>query len=138
MRVGLVFFAEQHRERLLSIADGFRSGLESCGHQVDVIDGDRDINTKLTIYRYIIVGAVSTGTWGGKISEKVGKFLANSGMVSGKKSFAFILGKGLRCDKALRALMSVMEHEGMFLKSSEILNSAEGAEAVGKRLHIAP
>jgi hypothetical protein len=57
-------------------------------------------------------------------------------MISGKKSFAFILKKGMRLTKTLRELMAAMEHEGMFVKYSEILSSPEEAEVIGKRLHI--
>ena len=121
---------------MLRISKGLAKGLESKGHFVDVIDGDQDIGKKLSLYSYIAVGGVAEGGFGGKINEKISTFLANAGMVTGKKSFAFILKKGMRLTKTLQSLMSVMEHEGMFIKYSDILSSAEEAEEVGKRLHI--
>jgi hypothetical protein len=38
--------------------------------------------------------------------------------------------------KSMRMLMDRMEHEGMLIKLSEFISSAQEAEAIGKRLHI--
>jgi len=136
MRVGIVFFPGNERDSLLSVSKGLAKGIESQGHQVDIIDGEHDVNTKLTIYKYLVIGATGSGSMGGRIPDKIAPYLSSSGMISGKKSFAFILKKGLRLTKTLRELMAAMEHEGMFVKFSEILSSPEEAEAIGKRLHI--
>ena len=138
MRVAVVFFEgkNQNRDKSLNIARALVEGIESNGHQVDLIDGNRDVNTKLTIYHYVVVGAASTTTFGGKISENVTKFLSGSGVVTGKRSFAYVTKGGMRLTKTLSALMNAMEHEGMFLKYSEILSSPEEAKAIGKRLHV--
>jgi hypothetical protein len=110
--------------------------MESQGHQVDIIDGDHDVNSKLTMYQYIAVGTSALNTFGGKISENMAKFLSNSGVIAGKRSFAFAVKGGIRIGKTLSTIMKAMEHEGMFLKYSEVLSSAVEAEAIGKRLHI--
>ncbi len=136
MRVVVVFFEGKNRSKSLDIAKALTRGIESQGHQVDLVDGDRDVNTKLTIYRYIAVGASAINTFGGKIPENVVKFLNGAGVVAGKRSFAFVAKGGLRITKTLSALMKAMEHEGMYLKFSEVLTSSEEAEAIGKRLHI--
>ena len=136
MRVGIVFFSGNERDKMLSVSKGLVRGIESQGHQVDTIDGEHDVNAKLTIYNYIVLGAVGVGTVGGKIPEKIAHYLSASGMISGKKSFAFVLRKGMRLTKTLRYLMAAMEHEGMFVKFSAILSSQEEAEVIGKRLHI--
>ncbi len=136
MRVGVLFFSESNRDKLLNITKALAAGIESQGHQVDIIDGSRDVNSKLTIYGYLVVGTAATNTFGGKIPEKLPFFLSNAGMVSGKRSFAFIIKSGLRLTKTLKKLMQIMEHEGMYLKNSDIINSPEEAEEIGKRLHI--
>ena len=136
MRVGILFFGGTNRGELLNITNGLARGIESQGFDVDLIDGDRDVNLKLTIYGYIAVGTVAESTFGGKIPAKIAQYLATSGMVSGKRCFAYILKKGFRQMKTLKNLMMIMEREGMFLKFSEVLGSTEEAEAVGKRLHI--
>jgi flavodoxin len=138
MRVAIVFFQgkPQSRDKNLNIARALAEGIESNGHQTDIVDGDRDVNSKLTMYQYIVVGAAATTTFGGKIPENVSKFLSGAGIISGKRCFAYVVKGGMRITKTLAALMNVMEHEGMFLKYSEILTSPEEARAIGKRLHI--
>lgn len=136
MRVAVVFFSGKNRNKLLDVTKALTRGLESQGHQVDIIDGDRDINAKLTIYGYIAVGATAINTWGGKIPEKVDAYLANAGIVTGKRCFAFTIASGMRTGKTLARLMRQMEKEGMYLKYSDILSSAAEAEEIGKRLHL--
>ena len=138
MRVAVVFFEgkAQNRNKTLNIARSLSEGIEGSGHKVDIIDGDRDVNTKLTIYQYIVVGAAAITTFGGKISENVTKFLSNAGVISGKRCFAYAAKGGFRIAKTLQTLMNAMEHEGMYLKYSEVLTSQEEAKAIGKRLHI--
>lgn len=136
MRVAIVFFAPQNREKMINISKALAKGVESQGHQVEIVDGDHDVNTKLTIYQYILVGTSATTAFGGKIPEKIAHFLANSGIVSGKRSSAFLVKGGLRAGKTLRVLMKAMEKEGMYLKFSEIISSEPEAEEIGKRLHI--
>ena len=138
MRVAIIFFEgkSQNRKKTLNIARGLAEGIEAMGHKVDMIDGDRDVNTKITIYQYIVVGAAAINTFGGKISENVTRFLSGAGIISGKRCFAYVAKGGFRITKTLNVLMSSMEHEGMYLKYSEILSSPEEAKAIGKRLHI--
>ncbi len=136
MRVAIVFFEGKNRQKSLEIAKGLSRGIEAQGHQVDLVDGSHDVNTKLTIYQYVAVGASALTTFGGKIPENVGKFLNGAGVIAGKRSFAFVVKGGLRIMKTLTSLMKAMEQEGMYLKYSEVLSSPEEAEAIGKRLHI--
>ncbi|RKX79896.1 MAG: hypothetical protein DRP87_01565 [Spirochaetes bacterium] len=136
MKVAVVFFADKNREKLLNISKALARGVEAQGHHVDLIDGFKDVNSKLTIYEYIAVGTAAVSPFGGKIPERISKFLSSAGIVAGKRSFAYVLKEGLRAGKTLVKLMNTMEHEGMFLKYSEVLCSPEEAEEVGKRLHI--
>ncbi len=136
MRTVVVFFTGQRRDRILNLAKSLARGIEKQGHQVDIIDGDHDINSKLTIYQYIAVGTEPLSSFGGKISRKIGEFLNSSGMISGKRCFAFVTKNTIGASKALSRLMKGMEKEGMFLKNSAILNSPEEAEEIGKNLHI--
>ncbi len=136
MRTAVVFFTVQRRDRILDIAKSLARGIEKQGHQVDIIDGDHDINSKLTIYRYISVGTEPLSSFGGKIPKKISEFLNSSGMIAGKRSFAFVTKNMLGSSRALSRLMKGMEKEGMFLKNSGILNSPEEAEEIGKNLHI--
>jgi menaquinone-dependent protoporphyrinogen IX oxidase len=136
MRAAVVFFVGSSRDKMVQTSKALARGIESQGNQVDIVDGDRDVNTKLTIYEYICVGTEAVSVFGGKIPARVQSFLASAGMVSGKRSFAFVLKKAIGAPKALARLMGRMEHEGMYLKYSEVLSSPEHAEEVGKRLHV--
>ncbi len=136
MRTAVIFFAGKNRERLLNLAKALARGIEAQGHQVDIIDGDHDVNTRLTIYQYIAIGTEAISGFGGKIPKKISTFLASAGMVSGKRCFAFVAKTPLGSHKALSRLMKQMESEGMYLKYSEVFTSQVEAEEVGKRLHI--
>jgi flavorubredoxin len=120
----------------MGLAKALGRGIEKQGNQVDVFDGAKDTNVRLTIYQYLAIGAEPMGTFGGKIPEAVKPFLAGAGMVSGKKSYAFISRATFGAEKSLRRLMKGMEEEGMFLKNSDILRSQQEAEEIGRRLHI--
>lgn len=136
MRAAVVFFSTSSREKVLNLAKALAKGIGQQGHQVDLIDGDRDVNAKLTMYQYLAVGCQPLGGFGGKLPDKVAQFLNSSGLVSGKRSFAFVTKTAFGSLKALARLMRGMEKEGMLIKNSAILNSAGEAEEIGRRLHV--
>ena len=136
MRVAVIFVPQNKREKLLEISKALASGIQSQGHQVDIVDASRDVNTKLTIYEYIAIGTEVVSLFGGKIPAKVSEFLRASGMVVGKRAFAFVTKKAIGADKGLQRLMKQMEGEGMFLKFSDVLSSSAEATEIGKRLKI--
>jgi len=136
MRVAVVVISAGKGDKLLGIAKALAAGIEGQGHTVELVDGAHATNVKLTVYKYIAVGTEITSTFGGKIPDKVEPFLKNSGVVTGKRSFAFVLKHSTGATKGLQRLMKVMEGEGMYLKFSEILSSAAEATAIGKRLLI--
>jgi menaquinone-dependent protoporphyrinogen IX oxidase len=121
---------------MMGLAKALARGIEKQGHTVDTFDGAKDLNVKLTIYQYIVIGAEVLGGFGGKIPETVKTFIAAAGVVSGRKSYAFVAKSTFGAEKALGRLMKYMEGEGMFLKNSDILRSPTEAEEVGRRLRI--
>ena len=135
MRVGVVFFAEKERMRLLELGRGLAIGLEAQGHEVEVVDGIRDINSKLTAYQYIVVGTESLSMTG-KIPARVAPFLSSAGLIQGKRSYAFVAKSFLGSNRALVKVMRAMEHEGMYLKNSGVLKSPEEAQAIGAHLRV--
>ena len=135
MRAVVVFFAPKNRTKVLDHAQALARGIEAQGHQVDIVDGSRDVNTKLTIYQYIAIGTESMSITG-KISDTVGTYLSNAGAIAGKRSYAFLTKSMFGSTRALARVMKNMEKEGMFLKNSTILTSPAEAEEIGKRLHI--
>ncbi|MFP4153548.1 MAG: flavodoxin family protein [Alkalispirochaeta sp.] len=136
MRVAVVFFGGNDRDRFAEIARGVAAGIGKAGHHVDVIDGHTAGTTKLTGYEYIALGAPGVSFFGGKIPPQVREFLSQAGIVGGKKCFAFTSHRLFGAGKVLKTLMGVMEHEGMFIRYSEILRSRSEAELVGTRLKL--
>lgn len=137
MRTAVLFFPSAGHDKVREIARALAEGIESQGHDVDVIDGTQDVNKKLTIYSHICVVAEQRTLFTGKIPDGISAFLKASGMVTGKKSFAFVVKKPLGNSRALRRVMGVMEHEGMFLRYSEILATPQDSKLIGQRLKIA-
>ncbi|MDA3809980.1 MAG: hypothetical protein PF518_06550 [Spirochaetaceae bacterium] len=135
MRVAVVYFQTGFGE-VKKTAEALARGIAEGNHMVDLINGETDTDKKLTGYEYIAIGASPLSFFRGKISERITNYLKNSGMLTGKRSYAFIRKKGIASSKALKSLMKEMEKEGMMIKISDVLFSSIEAEAAGKKLHI--
>ena len=135
MRVAIVFIAIKNRNYLFKISQELAKGIETQGHQVDVIDGVKQKDTQLSIYKYIAIGTEKI-SFLGKISTRVANFLSNAGIRGGKRCFAFVPKTIFACQRTMLHLMQAMEKEGMLIKYSKVLTSPEQAKNVGKRLHI--
>jgi flavodoxin len=135
MRVAVVFF-QCGVSNVQKTAEALARGISAENHMVDLINGETDTDKKLTGYDYIAVGTVPQTLFRGRISDHIGTYLKNAGMLSGKRSYAFMRKKGFGSSRALKSLMAHMEKEGMMLKISDVLYSTEEAEAAGKKLHI--
>jgi len=136
LKVAVVFFAQKKREKMMELAKGLAKGFERQGFQVDIVDAEKDVNSKLTIYSYIALGTDTTSIFKGAVSPKVKEFISGAGMVGGKKSFAFVNQSLMGSSKTLSNLMKIMESEGMFLKFSEILKEGKEAEIIASRLKV--
>lgn len=121
---------------LKKIATALSKGIESQNHIVDIIDMKLEPGKIVSYYDYLIIGAEGISGFGGKIPENVSTFLKNCGSISGKRCYAFVSKAGIRANKTLQTLMRIMEGEGMFLMSSDIIDKEAQASAIGKRLHI--
>ncbi len=129
MRVALVYIPARDPEGLAAVAKAMARTLESLGHFVDIAQARADESPHLTGYDYVIVGTESSTAFG-RIPERVAQFLAQAGMISGKRSMAFLRKSGLRPDRALGRLMKTMEAEGMIVNSAEVVaNEASASEA---------
>ena len=135
MRVAVVYF-RNGSEKVRNIASSIARGIESQGHQVALVDAENENDTRLTIYEYIVVGTSPVSFFSSKIPSRISEYLKNAGKVSGSKSYAFLVKSGLFSSKSLHLLMKSMEAEGMFLKISDVISSAEEAEIIGKKLQI--
>jgi len=133
LRIAVVYFGFSRTEAIKKLAQGFSEGLGFQGHQVDIIDGIKDPEKKLTSYGYVLLGVANSSMFSGKLSNKISEYLKNCGNLVGKRSFAFVLKQPVFSQKLLSRLMKTMESEGMFLKLSDVLSSREEARELSKR-----
>lgn len=137
MKVCILYAAKTNNNSYIKkIANSLAKGIEQQNHIVDVIDMKLEEGKVVSYYDYLIVGAEGTTTFGGKIPTTVRNFLDRSGAISGKRCMAFVTKAGIRSTKTLQALMKIMEGQGMYLKTSDIITKEDQAIAIGKRLHI--
>ena len=135
MRVAVVYY-KNGCETVKNLATHLARGAETQGHQVAIINIETDPDAKLTLYEYLLIGTAPNSMFSGKIGGRVSEYLKNAGKVTGTKCYAFVAKKGFFANKALQLLMKSMEKEGMFLKVSDVISSADEAELIGKKLHI--
>jgi menaquinone-dependent protoporphyrinogen IX oxidase len=131
MRVALVYVPSKGSDTLAPIAKAMARSLESSGYLVDLAEARADESPRLTGYDYIVIGTESAGAFG-KIPEGVGRFLAQAGMLTGKRSMAFFRKSGLRSEKALARLMKAMEAEGMVVNCAEVVSNEATAVAAAR------
>ncbi|MBK5200182.1 MAG: hypothetical protein JJE21_01460 [Spirochaetaceae bacterium] len=137
MRVCILYAAKgKDSASIKKISAALSKGLQQQNHIVDLVDIKLEGAKIVSFYDYLIVGTESITTFGGKIPESVTSFLKNSGSISGKRCMAFVTRAGFRSTKTLQALMKVMESEGLYLKTSDIIKKEDMATAIGKRIHI--
>ena len=129
MRIALVYFPVKGSDALVPLAKAMARAFEASGHFVDVMEARADESRSLTGYDYVVFGSEGAGAFG-KIPEGIPQFLAQSGMLTGKRSMAFFRKSAFRSEKALTRLMKAMEGEGMVISSAEIVtNESTAAEA---------
>jgi hypothetical protein len=109
-------------------------GAEASGHKAEIIDAWTGDGYRLPGYEYIIVAAEQSSFFGGRLPEALKKVLSEAGSLGGKKSAAFLKKTYPPTAKAMTNLMRVMEREGMMINWSEVILSADHAEALGKMI----
>jgi menaquinone-dependent protoporphyrinogen IX oxidase len=134
MKIAIIYFKSSHSSKMTELSKYLANGLINKGNQVDIIDGNKEIGKKLSIYKFIIIGAENKSLFGGIDINKIKNFLSNAGLVNGKNSFAFINQSLFRSNKFLQILMKRMEKEGMFITVSEIIKNNKHALEIAKNL----
>lgn len=137
MKVCVLYAAKSNNtNNIKSIASAIAKGVEQQNHIVDVIDMKLEEGKIVSYYDYLIVGAEGTSALGGSVPKIVRSFLEKAGAISGKRCMAFVTKPGLRSNKTLQSIMKIMEEQGMYLKTSDIITKEQQAIAIGKRIHI--
>jgi hypothetical protein len=135
MRVALVYIPAKDPEALAVVAKAMARTLEAAGHFVDLAQARPDETPRLTGYDYVIVGTESSTAFG-RIPVRVAQCLAQAGMVSGKRSMAFLRKSGLRPERALSRLMRAMEAEGMIVNCAELVTNAASASEAAREAPV--
>jgi hypothetical protein len=133
MRIAVVS-APGIKRQVPDYVQAFAKGMESMGHQVDIVDAWTDDGIKLPGYEYIAIVAEPISFFSRKIPDNIAKVLAAGSSLVGKKGAAFLKKKGIFANSTLVNLMKIMEKEGMRVNWSDFLFDAPHAEAMGKRI----
>ena len=136
MHTAVIYFYNDKHDELLKLSRGIARGIEAQGHHVDIIDGNKDMDKRLFIYKYIVIGVETISAFGGKQPEKVEEFFKSAANISGKRSCAFVNKSILGSEKTLSKLMKGMEIQGMMITYSEVIKDDIAAEGLGKMLNI--
>lgn len=136
MNTAVVYFYKNNKNLMQKLSNGLAKGIQSQGHQADVIDGNLETEKRMFVYKYIVFGSETISAFGGKQPDSLKRFLKGASNLNGKRSCAFVSKSILGAQKSLSMLMAGMESEGMFLTYSEILNNETVAEEVGKKLKV--
>ena len=136
IRAAVLHFSRPARRSLAGLAEALAQGLRKQGAQVDIIDGAKEREIKLTGYHYLAVGCDVRSFIKGVLPPELGPALSHSGIVAGKKTFAFVAAAPFGAGATLLQLMKALEHEGMVVRYSELLAKPEDALALGQRLKL--
>lgn len=137
IRAAVLYFAKPAAApKLKALAEALAQGMQKQGAHVDVINGVQARETKLTGYHYIAVGCDVRSFFKGALPPELSPSLANGGIITGKRTFAFALSAPLGANATLMKLMKALEHEGMMVRFSELLTKPEDALALGQRLKL--
>ncbi len=135
IRAAVLYFSKRGRS-VAGLAEALAQGLRKQGAQVDVIDGGKEREIKLTGYHYLAVGCDVRSLIKGALPPELAPSLSHSGIVAGKKTFAFVSSAPLGANATLLQLMKALEHEGMVVRYSELLSKPADALALGQRLKL--
>jgi len=137
IRAAVLYFGKPASlPKLKALAEALARGMQKQGAQVDVVNGVQNRETKLTGYHYIAVGCDVRSLIKGALPPELPQALASGGIISGKKTFAFLLPSLFGSGKTLLKLMKALEHEGMLVRFSELLTKPADAQALGQRLKL--
>lgn len=137
MRVAVVYFPDKRpSSKAEMISKALEEGIIRQGHTVELINGARQKEQRLTQCEYIAVGYEPVSFFSGKLSPRVNTFFKNAGEIAGTRSFAYIIKRGWGFNKSMKDLMEVMEHYGLFIRNFDALQTVKDAEYTGSELII--
>jgi flavorubredoxin len=134
MLVGIIYSTE--KKVIVKLADGLKRGLEEQGHQVKVFSDDADTFTGLAACKMLMVGSYVTAAFKPRTPSRLADALSKLGVISGKRSMAFIAKGGMGERKALVQLMNDMEKQGCYIVDQQSFSSENEAYQFGKTVEL--
>lgn len=135
MRIAIITFTYGNLDKSKKMVAKLERVSIERGNQVEVIDGLKDLSsTRLTIFDYIAVLYKSSSFIGAKMPSRISEFLGTSGTIAGKKGCALIVKNGLSSEKQCKAIMRIMEAEGLKLDYFDVIQDIDHCASVGKKI----
>jgi flavorubredoxin len=134
MLVGIIYSTE--KKVIGKLAEALKRGLEEQGHQVKVFPDNTDSFTGLAACKTLIVGSYVTGGFKPKTPGRLKDVLSKLGIISGKRSMAFLAKGGIAERKALVQLMNDMEKQGCYMVDQRTFSSEDDAYRFGKTITL--
>jgi len=135
VRVAVIYFSKSSK-MVPEQAKALAASIEARGAQVDLIDGSKAHDAKLTGHHFLAIGCDVRSVYKGTLPRELKGFLASSGLISGKRSMAWVCSAPFGAPRTLLQLMRAMEGEGMLIRTSEIFAKPEDGTTAGRGLKI--
>ncbi len=132
-RIAIVHFAPRHDVFAEDVSREISRGLNSDAVDIHNI---LHVESRLTMYEYLIILADSVKPWSSKISPQLKQKISQLGLLSGKRCAALLLRPGIWKISALLNFMRILEAEGMIVNYSQHITNLAHARAVGAMLPI--
>ena len=100
VRVAVVYFSKSTKT-ISDQAKALAASIEARGAQVDLIDGSKTHDAKLTGHHFLAIGCDVRSLFKGTLPRELKGFLANSGLISGKRSMAWVSSAPLGAQRTL-------------------------------------
>lgn len=113
-----------------------QKALEQDNVKVDLISPNNASSSPVSTAPYSLVCVVSgyTGWWKPKIPVEIDNLMKRATRLQGKKGCAFVQAGPLGSSKALRALMALMERQGVIVEDFDTLGGEREMLSIAKRL----
>lgn len=137
MRVGIVIFGNDREAKKESeIASLFCQALTERGYTSSIINTSLDRDKKLTLFDYLIFVGETKSFFSTKFNPTLVDFLSGCGNISGKRAATVLVRPCFMKNRAMKALMEIIEGEGVILKTSCTVSKKGDALSFIKTINV--
>ncbi|HZK20324.1 MAG TPA: hypothetical protein VFC68_06335 [Treponemataceae bacterium] len=134
MRVLIFHFLDKSNSKHIKIIKNLEAAAINNGHQVTVLNAFDADNFQFLIYEYIAIVTTSSKLLRARLPSNCEDVFKKHGSMSGIKSCSLVVKKGLFSKKMNNLVMKAMEKEGMMIDYFKIIENADHAKVVGKKI----